>query len=83
MFSFKDNLKRLGYSGISCEYNKITNLKNGQKLSNNLKDKLKNDLTVIVYNFVDMLFTPGFPSCINLWQYFLTILNIENIKYEE
>ena len=51
----KDNLKRLGYSGISCEYNKITNLKNGQKLSNNLKDKLKNDLTVIVYNFVDML----------------------------
>jgi len=51
----KENLKRLGYSGISCEYNKITNLKNGKKLSNNLKDKLKNDLTVIVYNFVDML----------------------------
>jgi len=24
-------------------------------LSNNLKDKLKNDLTVVVYNFVDML----------------------------
>ncbi|HJN54517.1 MAG TPA: bifunctional response regulator/alkaline phosphatase family protein [Flavobacteriaceae bacterium] len=51
----KLNLKKLGYSGISCEYNKITNLKNGQKLSNNLKDKLKNDLTVVVYNFVDML----------------------------
>ena len=51
----KDNLNRLGRSNISCEYNKITNLKNGQKLSVNLKAKLKNDLTVIVYNFVDML----------------------------
>ena len=51
----KDNLSRLGYNNISCEYNKITNLKNGQKLAVNLKAKLKNDLTVIVYNFVDML----------------------------
>ena len=50
-----ENLKRLGLSNLSCDYNKITNLKNGQKLAENIKDKIKNDLTVVVYNFVDML----------------------------
>ena len=51
----KENLRKLGYGNISFEYNKITNLKNGQKISENIKDKIKNNLTVIVYNFVDML----------------------------
>jgi len=50
-----ENLKRLGLSRLSCDYNKITNLKNGQKLVENMKDKTKNNLTVVVYNFVDML----------------------------
>ena len=40
---------------LKHEYHKITNLKKGIKLSDNLKELLKNDLTTIVYNFVDML----------------------------
>tara|TARA_B100000427_G_scaffold327375_1_gene337962 strand:+ start:74 stop:1633 length:1560 start_codon:yes stop_codon:yes gene_type:complete len=51
----EENLKNLGFENIYCEYYKITNLKNGQKISENIKDKIKNKLTVIVYNFVDML----------------------------
>ena len=38
-------LKRLGLSHLTHEYIKITNLKGGQKLSENFKTKAKNDLT--------------------------------------
>jgi CheY-like chemotaxis protein len=48
-------LKRLGLSHLKHEYIKITNLKAGQKLSETFKTKVHNDLTVLVYNFVDML----------------------------
>ncbi len=48
-------LKRLGLSHLKCEYSKITNLKSGKKLVENFKSKKENDLTVVVYNFVDML----------------------------
>ncbi|WP_347925834.1 bifunctional response regulator/alkaline phosphatase family protein [Pontimicrobium sp. SW4] len=48
-------LKRLGLSHLKCEYSKITNLKSGKKLVDNFKSKKDNDLTVVVYNFVDML----------------------------
>ena len=48
-------LKRLGLSHLTMEYHKITNLKNGKKLVENFKTLKDNDLTVIVYNFVDML----------------------------
>ncbi|MDG1730878.1 MAG: bifunctional response regulator/alkaline phosphatase family protein [Algibacter sp.] len=48
-------LKRLGLSNLSYEYHKITNLKNGKKLADNFKSLKDNDLSVIVYNFVDML----------------------------
>lgn len=48
-------MKRLGLSNLSFEYHKITNLKNGKKLVENFKSLKNNDLTVIVYNFVDML----------------------------
>lgn len=37
------------------EYHKITNLRNGKKLADNFKSQKENDLTVVVYNFVDML----------------------------
>jgi len=50
----KSNLQRLGKQ-IKWSYNKITNLEAGKKLNdqfNNIKD---NDLSFIVYNFVDML----------------------------
>lgn len=48
-------LLRLGYSNLIYEYIKITNLKSGKKLAETFKTKTQNDLTVVVYNFVDML----------------------------
>lgn len=48
-------LKRLELSHLKYEYHKITNLKAGKKLVDNFQTKKVNDLTVIVYNFVDML----------------------------
>ena len=51
----KHQLQRLNRSDISHEYVKITNLKSGKKLAGQIKTKTKNNLTVIVYNFVDML----------------------------
>ncbi|MEM7381684.1 MAG: PglZ domain-containing protein [Bacteroidota bacterium] len=47
-------LKRLGMD-IRWEYHKISSLKQGKNLSQNFKSQRDNDLTVIVYNFVDML----------------------------
>lgn len=48
-------LKRLGLTDLVWEYHKITNLKSGKKLVENFNSLKKNDLTVLVYNFVDML----------------------------
>lgn len=48
-------MKRLGLSHLNYEYHKITNLKSGKKLADNFKSLKNNDLTVVVYNFVDML----------------------------
>ncbi|KAB8153550.1 PglZ domain-containing protein [Kordia sp. TARA_039_SRF] len=50
----KAQLKRLGLN-IKHEYHKITSLKGGKKLADNFKSQKDNDLTVVVYNFVDML----------------------------
>jgi len=50
----KAQLKRLGLD-IKHEYHKITSLKGGKKLAENFKSQKDNDLTVVVYNFVDML----------------------------
>ncbi|CAG2532288.1 Response regulator receiver domain-containing protein [Maribacter dokdonensis] len=47
-------LKRLGLD-LKWEYHKISSLKQGKHLSQNFKGQKDNDLTVIVYNFVDML----------------------------
>ncbi len=47
-------LKRLG-KDIDFSYNKILNLSQGKKLVENMHSLLKNQLNVIVYNFVDML----------------------------
>ena len=49
-----EQLKRLGLD-IKWEYHKISSLKQGRQLSQNFKSQKENDLTVIVYNFVDML----------------------------
>ncbi|AEH02258.1 response regulator [Lacinutrix sp. 5H-3-7-4] len=48
-------MKRLGLTNLKHEYYKITNLKDGKKLADNFKGLKENDLTVVVYNFVDML----------------------------
>ncbi len=47
-------ISRLGLD-IKWEYHKISSLKQGKHLSQNFKTQKNNDLTVIVYNFVDML----------------------------
>ena len=47
-------INRLGLN-IKHEYYKITNLKNGKDLAENYNNTKQNDLTAIVYNFVDML----------------------------
>ena len=47
-------LKRLNIS-IKHEYYKIVSLKDGKELANNYNGTKQNDLTVLVYNFVDML----------------------------
>jgi DNA-binding response OmpR family regulator len=49
-----EQLKRLGLP-IKQEYYKITNFAAGKKLADNFKSLKGNDLTTIVYNFVDML----------------------------
>ncbi len=48
-------MKRLGLQNLKTEYHKITNLQSGKKLVENFKTLKNNDLSVIVYNFVDML----------------------------
>ena len=48
-------MKRLSLNHLTYEYHKITNLRSGKKLAENFNSLKNNDLTVIVYNFVDML----------------------------
>jgi CheY-like chemotaxis protein len=50
----ESQLKRLGMN-IKYEYHKITSLKGGKRLVDNFRSQKDNDLTVVVYNFVDML----------------------------
>lgn len=48
-------LKTLGLDKLKTQYVKITNNEHAKTLEDNIHNYLKNDLTVIVYNFVDML----------------------------
>ena len=47
-------IKRLNLS-VNHEYYKIVSLKDGKELASNYNGTKQNDLTVLVYNFVDML----------------------------
>ncbi|QCW99803.1 bifunctional response regulator/alkaline phosphatase family protein [Aggregatimonas sangjinii] len=47
-------LERLGLH-LKWDYHKISSLKQGKHLASNFRSQKDNDLTVIVYNFVDML----------------------------
>ena len=49
-----EQVRRLGLN-LKWEFHKITNLKSGKHLAQNFKSQKDNDLTVLVYNFVDML----------------------------
>jgi CheY-like chemotaxis protein len=51
----EDFLKRTLHEPIKHKYVKITNHRDGALLENNITNYLDNKLTVIVYNFVDML----------------------------
>lgn len=51
----KQQLKDLGLGDLKTQYLKITNNENGRHLEDDVHNYLNNDLTVIVYNFVDML----------------------------
>jgi CheY-like chemotaxis protein len=48
-------LKRLNKQDIKWDYVKVLNNQGGQELVNNIHNYLNNDLTIIVYNFVDMM----------------------------
>lgn len=50
----QEQLKRLK-KNLKVGYHKITTLKTGKQLADNFNTVKENDLTVIVYNFVDML----------------------------
>jgi len=51
----RGQLKDLGMDNLKCQYMKITNNEDGKSMEDNIHNCLNNDLTVIVYNFVDML----------------------------
>lgn len=48
-------INRLVRDNIKVDYHKITNVAQGQQLDDHVLNFLHNDLTVIVYNFIDML----------------------------
>jgi DNA-binding response OmpR family regulator len=49
------HMKRLRLDQLKMQYVKITNNDHAKTLEDNIHNYLKNDLTVVVYNFVDML----------------------------
>jgi CheY-like chemotaxis protein len=52
---FRQQLKKLKREDIKFSYNKIVNNHEAQKLVDNAHNLLNHDLSIIVYNFVDML----------------------------
>ena len=51
----KDQIKRTLRRPLKFDYRKITNVAHAKELDDNILNYLKNDLMVIVYNFIDML----------------------------
>lgn len=52
---FKDQLKRVVRRDIKSEYFKVASGNSAKQLQDNILNYLKNDITVVVYNFIDML----------------------------
>jgi CheY-like chemotaxis protein len=51
----EDQIKRVMRKDIKSDYIKVTNTYYGKMLNDNILNYVQNDLTVIVYNFIDML----------------------------
>ncbi len=54
-FFLGKQLERTFRKGVKWEYIKVTNVQHGKDLVDDILHTLNNDLTVIVYNFIDML----------------------------
>lgn len=52
---FDELMKRTFRKSIKHDYVKVTNVNNAKQLQDNILNYLNNDLTAIVYNFIDML----------------------------
>lgn len=52
---FNDQIKRLVKKDIKAEYIKVTNVLSAKQAQDNALNFLNNDITAIVYNFIDML----------------------------
>lgn len=50
----EEQIRRMGLK-LNWEYHKISSLRSGKQLAQNFSSQKNNDLTVLVYNFVDML----------------------------
>ena len=50
-----EQIKKVFRKDIKFDYHKITNVASGKQLQDNILNYLQNDVTVIVYNFIDML----------------------------
>ncbi|MBL7818797.1 MAG: response regulator [Saprospiraceae bacterium] len=50
-----ENIQKIQRKPWKFDYVKITNVAHGKQLEDNVLNYLKNDFTVIVYNFIDML----------------------------
>ncbi len=51
----KSQMDRLIRKPMSVDYTKVTTVSKAKNLNDNILNYLKNDLTVVVYNFIDML----------------------------
>ncbi|MBK8055789.1 MAG: PglZ domain-containing protein [Saprospiraceae bacterium] len=52
---FTDQIKRIVKKDIRSEYQKVTNVLGAKQVQDNALNFINNDLTAIVYNFIDML----------------------------
>jgi CheY-like chemotaxis protein len=51
----KSQIDRLVRKPMKVDYHKVTNVAAARQMSDNILNNLQNDLTVVVYNFIDML----------------------------
>lgn len=52
---FKGQMRRHRKEDLKCSYTKVVHYNDGQQLVNNIHNLLRNDINVVIYNFVDML----------------------------